>query len=104
MTDELKLKLSLLPEEPGVYRYRNREGTIIYVGKAKNLKRRVNSYFNREHASLRTTMLVRNIADMEYTVVNTEEEALDLENALIKEHQPRYNVMLKDDKSYPAPI
>ena len=101
MTDALKLKLSLLPEEPGVYRYRNREGTIIYVGKAKNLKRRVSSYFNREHTSLRTTMLVRNIADLEYTVVNTEEEALDLENALIKEHQPRYNVLLKDDKSYP---
>lgn len=101
MTDNLKLKISLLPEEPGVYRYRNREGTIIYVGKAKNLKRRVNSYFNREHPSVRTTMLVRNIADLEYTVVNTEEEALDLENALIKEHQPRYNVLLKDDKSYP---
>ena len=101
MIDDLKLKLSLLPDEPGVYRYRNREGTIIYVGKAKNLKRRVNSYFNREHASLRTTMLVRNIADLEYTVVNTEEEALDLENALIKEFQPRYNVLLKDDKSYP---
>ncbi len=101
MTDQLKLKLSLLPEGPGVYRYRNSEGVIIYVGKAKNLKRRVNSYFNREHASLRTTMLVRNIADMEYTVVNTEEEALDLENALIKEYQPRYNVLLKDDKSYP---
>ena len=101
MTDDLKLKLSLLPEEPGVYRYRNREGTIIYVGKAKNLKRRVNSYFNREHESVRTTMLVRNIADLEYTVVNTEEEALDLENALIKEYQPRYNVLLKDDKSYP---
>ena len=101
MTDQLKLKLSLMPDEPGVYRYLNREGTIIYVGKAKNLKRRVNSYFNREHASLRTTMLVRNIHDLEYTVVNTEEEALDLENALIKEYQPRYNVMLKDDKSYP---
>ena len=101
MTDDFKLKLSLLPDEPGVYRYRNREGTIIYVGKAKNLKRRVNSYFNREHASVRTTMLVRNIADLEYTVVNTEEEALDLENALIKEFQPRYNVLLKDDKSYP---
>ena len=101
MTDDLKLKLSLLPDEPGVYRYRNREGTIIYVGKAKNLKRRVNSYFNREHESVRTTMLVRNIADLEYTVVNTEEEALDLENALIKEYQPRYNVLLKDDKSYP---
>lgn len=101
MNEQLKLKLSLLPDEPGVYRYRNREGTIIYVGKAKNLKRRVNSYFNREHTSVRTTMLVRNIADLEYTVVNTEEEALDLENALIKEFQPRYNVLLKDDKSYP---
>lgn len=101
MTDDLKLKLSLLPEDPGVYRYRNREGVIIYVGKAKNLRRRVHSYFNREHASLRTTMLVRNIADLEYTVVNTEEEALDLENALIKEYQPHYNVLLKDDKSYP---
>ena len=101
MTDDLKLKLSLLPDEPGVYRYRNREGTIIYVGKAKNLKRRVNSYFNREHESVRTTMLVRNIVDLEYTVVNTEEEALDLENALINEYQPRYNVLLKDDKSYP---
>lgn len=72
MTDELKLKLSLLPDVPGVYRYRNREGVIIYVGKAKNLKRRVNSYFNREHSSLRTTMLVRNIADLEYTIVNTD--------------------------------
>lgn len=101
MTDDLKLKLSLLPDEPGVYRYSNREGAIIYVGKAKNLKRRVNSYFNREHESVRTTMLVHNIADLEYTVVNTEEEALDLENTLIKEYQPRYNVLLKDDKSYP---
>ena len=101
MTDDLKLKLSLIPEDPGVYRYLNREGTIIYVGKAKNLRRRVHSYFNREHAALRTTMLVRNIADLEYTVVNTEEEALDLENALIKEYKPHYNVMLKDDKSYP---
>ncbi|MBR4829906.1 MAG: excinuclease ABC subunit C [Muribaculaceae bacterium] len=101
MTEDLKLKLSLLPDEPGVYRYKNREGTIIYVGKAKNLKRRVNSYFNRDHATVRTNLLVRNIDDLEYTVVNTEEEALDLENSLIKEYQPRYNVLLKDDKSYP---
>jgi excinuclease ABC subunit C len=101
MTDELRLKISLLPEQPGVYRYRNSDGEIIYVGKAKNLKRRVSSYFNREHTVRRTAMLVRNIADMEYTVVNTEEEALDLENSLIKEFQPRYNVLLKDDKSYP---
>lgn len=101
MRDELKLKISLLPDSPGVYRYKNRDGVIIYVGKAKNLKRRVNSYFNREHSVLRTNMLVRNIWDMEYTVVNTEEEALDLENSLIKEFQPHYNVLLKDDKSYP---
>ncbi len=101
MSDELKLKVSLLPETPGVYRYLNQDGEIIYVGKAKNLKRRVSSYFNREHAVARTRMLVRNIHDMIYTVVNTEEEALDLENSLIKEFKPRYNVLLKDDKSYP---
>lgn len=101
MTDELKLKISLLPETPGVYRYYNKDGVIIYVGKAKNLKRRVSSYFNKVHTVQRTNMLVRNIHDLQYTVVNTEEEALDLENSLIKEFQPRYNVLLKDDKSYP---
>ena len=90
-----------MPDSPGVYRYKNKEGTIIYVGKAKNLKRRVSSYFNRVHSVLRTNMLVKNIWDMEYTVVNSEEEALDLENSLIKEYQPHYNVLLKDDKSYP---
>ena len=101
MRDELRLKVSLLPDSPGVYRYLNRDGVIIYVGKAKNLKRRVSSYFNRVHTVHRTNMLVRNIWDMQYTVVNTEEEALDLENSLIKEFQPHYNVLLKDDKSYP---
>lgn len=101
MSDELKLKISLLPDSPGVYRYKNSDGEIIYVGKAKNLKRRVSSYFNKVHAVARTNVLVRNIHDLEYTVVNNEEEALDLENSLIKELQPRYNVMLKDDKSYP---
>jgi excinuclease ABC subunit C len=101
LREELKLKVSLLPDSPGVYRYKNKEGTIIYVGKAKNLKRRVSSYFNRVHSVLRTNMLVKNIWDMEYTVVNSEEEALDLENSLIKEYQPHYNVLLKDDKSYP---
>lgn len=101
MREELKLKVSLLPDSPGVYCYKNKEGTIIYVGKAKNLKRRVSSYFNRVHSVLRTNMLVKNIWDMEYTVVNSEEEALDLENSLIKEYQPHYNVLLKDDKSYP---
>ncbi len=101
MRDELKLKVSLLPEEPGVYRYFNEAGEIIYVGKAKNLRRRVSSYFNREHTVYRTSVLVRHIHDVAYTVVNTEEEALDLENSLIKEFQPHYNVLLKDDKSYP---
>ncbi len=81
--------------------YYNAEGTVIYVGKAKNLKRRVSSYFNREHESVRTRLLVRAIADMSYIVVPTEEDALNLENSLIKEHKPRYNVLLKDDKSYP---
>lgn len=101
MRDELKLKISLLPTSPGVYQYLNKEGTVIYVGKAKNLKRRVSSYFNRVHPVVRTNLLVRNIWDMKYIVVNSEEEALDLENSLIKEFQPRYNVLLKDDKSYP---
>lgn len=98
---ELKVKLNTMPESPGVYRYFDKEGTVIYVGKAKNLKRRVNSYFNRVHPTLRTNMLVRNIWDLKYVVVNSEEEALDLENSLIKEFQPHYNVLLKDDKSYP---
>lgn len=101
MREELKMKISLLPSSPGVYQYLNTEGTVIYVGKAKNLKRRVSSYFNRVHPVVRTNLLVRNIWDMKYIVVNSEEEALDLENSLIKEYQPRYNVLLKDDKSYP---
>ena len=91
----------MLPDSPGVYMYLNAEGTVIYVGKAKRLKRRVSSYFNRVHPVLRTNMLVRHIHDLRYIVVNTEEEALDLENSLIKTHQPHYNVLLKDDKSYP---
>ena len=101
MRDELKIKISLLPSSPGVYQYLNKEGTVIYVGKAKNLKRRVSSYFNRVHPVVRTNLLVRNIWDLKYIVVNSEEEALDLENNLIKEYKPRYNVLLKDDKSYP---
>ena len=84
-----------------MYQYLNKEGTVIYVGKAKNLKRRVSSYFNRVHPVVRTNLLVRNIWDLKYIVVNSEEEALDLENNLIKEYKPRYNVLLKDDKSYP---
>ena len=99
MTPELKLKISLLPDSPGVYMYFNAQGTVIYVGKAKRLKRRVSSYFNRVHPVVRTNMLVRHIHDLKYIVVNTEEEALDLENSLIKTHQPHYNVRVKDDKS-----
>lgn len=98
---ELKEKISILPDTPGCYLYYDAEGNVIYVGKAKNLKRRVSSYFNRTHESVRTMLLVRNIADMRYIVVPTEQDALNLENSLIKEYKPHYNVLLKDDKSYP---
>ena len=98
---QLQEKIAILPDTPGVYIYYNAEGQVIYVGKAKNLKRRVSSYFNREHEVVRTRLLVRAIHDMDYIVVPTEQDALNLENSLIKEHQPRYNVLLKDDKSYP---
>ena len=97
----LEEKISILPDTPGVYMYYDSEGTVIYVGKAKNLKRRVSSYFNRTHDSLRTNLRVRAIVDMSYIVVPTEQDALNLEASMIKEHQPRYNVLLKDDKSYP---
>ena len=100
-SQQLQEKISVLPDTPGVYIYYNAEGEVIYVGKAKNLKRRVSSYFNREHEVVRTRLLVRAIHDMNYIVVPTEQDALNLENSLIKEHQPRYNVLLKDDKSYP---
>ena len=98
---KLEEKIRILPTTPGVYMYLDREGKVIYVGKAKNLRRRVSSYFNRTHDSVRTNLLVRAIADMKYIVVPTEQDALNLENSMIKEHQPRYNVLLKDDKSYP---
>lgn len=91
-----------LPESPGIYQYLDTGGTIIYVGKAKNLKRRVSSYFNREHEPGKTRVLVSKIADIRYIVVNTEEDALLLENNLIKKYRPRYNVLLKDDKTYPS--
>ncbi|MDE5774148.1 MAG: excinuclease ABC subunit UvrC [Muribaculaceae bacterium] len=99
--EQLRKKILALPESPGVYMYLDRHGNVIYVGKAKRLKRRVSSYFNRRHDSTRTNLLVRNIVDMRFIVVATEEDALHLENAMIKEYQPRYNVLLKDDKSYP---
>lgn len=101
MNGVLKEKISLLPDLPGCYIYYDKNGTVIYVGKAKKLKRRVSSYFNRVHDSAKTKVLVRNIADMRYIVVGTEDDALHLENSLIKEYKPRYNILLKDDKSYP---
>lgn len=91
-----------LPELPGCYQYLDDNGTIIYVGKAKNLKRRVSSYFNREHDNFKTSILVSKIWDIKYIVVNTEEDALLLENNLIKQWNPRYNILLKDGKTYPS--
>ena len=99
--EKLKEKIAILPDTPGVYTYYDKTGKVIYVGKAKNLKRRVSSYFNRTHDCLRTNLLVQNIADMSYIVVPTEQDALNLENSMIKEYKPHYNVLLKDDKSYP---
>lgn len=98
---ELQAKLAVVPELPGVYTYYDAGGTVIYVGKAKNLRRRVSSYFNKTHDVTRTNLLVRAIADLSYIVVPTEQDALNLENSMIKEYKPRYNVLLKDDKSYP---
>ena len=100
--EHIKNILSVIPESPGCYQYFDEKGTIIYVGKAKNLKRRVYSYFAKEHESRKTRVLVTRIADIRYIVVNTEEDALLLENNLIKKYRPRYNVLLKDDKSYPS--
>lgn len=101
-SDYLKGIVMNLPEKPGIYQYLNSEESIIYVGKAKNLKRRVYSYFSKEHEPGKTRVLVSKIADIRYIVVNTEEDALLLENNLIKKHRPRYNVLLKDDKTYPS--
>ena len=99
---KLKLIVSRLPEKPGSYQYYDAEGTIIYVGKAKNLKARVSSYFHTEVDRYKTKVLVSKIHDISYTVVNTEEDALLLENSLIKKYNPRYNVLLKDGKTYPS--
>ena len=100
--DHISLLLKRIPESPGVYQYFDKDGQIIYVGKAKNLHRRVNSYFNKDHQSSKTRQLVAHIADIRYVVVDNEQDAFLLENNLIKQYQPRYNILLKDGKSYPS--
>lgn len=99
--EDLQLKLKTLPEKPGVYQYFDSSGTIIYVGKAKNLKKRVTSYFNKNQENGKTVLLVKRITDIQYIVVDSELDALLLENNLIKKYQPKYNIQLKDDKTYP---
>ncbi|MGB0916514.1 MAG: GIY-YIG nuclease family protein, partial [Flavobacteriales bacterium] len=100
--ENIKTILKTIPENPGVYQYFNSEGTILYVGKAKNLKKRVSSYFTKDkYDSRKTALLVRKIVDIKFIVVESELDALLLENNLIKQHQPKYNVLLKDDKTFP---
>ncbi|MEA5129563.1 MAG: excinuclease ABC subunit UvrC [Proteiniphilum sp.] len=101
MTDEIKNTLAVIPHQPGCYQFFDENGTVIYVGKAKDLKKRVSSYFNKHHEHPKTRILVRKIRQIKYIVVNSEEDTFLLENNLIKKLRPRYNVMLKDDKSYP---
>ena len=101
MNERLKESLKLLPELPGCYLYYNKDNEIIYVGKAKILKRRVKSYFNKKHDSVKVNILVSQIDHLEYIITNTEVEALILESHLIKKHKPKYNILLKDDKKYP---
>ncbi len=97
----IDVQLKTLPDSPGVYQFFDSDGNILYVGKAKNLKKRVSSYFTKAHQQGKTRVMVRKIHDIRHIVVPTESDALLLENNLIKEHQPRYNVLLRDDKSYP---
>ena len=99
--DYLKSLIAVLPHQPGIYQYFDSTGKIIYIGKAKDLRKRVSSYFTKQHEHRKTALLVRNIADIKHMVVESEQDALLLENNLIKKYQPRYNIRLKDDKSYP---
>jgi excinuclease ABC subunit C len=101
MSTPLEVQIKTLPNAPGVYQYYDKENTILYVGKAKNLKKRVSSYFTKNHDNAKTRVLVRKIVTIQHIVVNSEKDALLLENNLIKKYQPRYNIMLKDDKTYP---
>ena len=97
----VQLQISTLPNSPGVYQYYDKNEKLLYVGKAKNLKKRVASYFTKQHDNARTRLLVKKIKTIKHIMVATETDALLLENNLIKKYQPRYNVLLKDDKSYP---
>ncbi len=101
MNELLKETIKLVPEQPGCYLYYDKDGEIIYVGKAKNLKRRVYSYFHKQHDSVKTSVLVSQIEKLEYIITDSEVEALILESHLIKKHKPKYNILLKDDKKYP---
>ena len=101
MTEALKFQVQSLPQSPGVYQFYDKNDNLLYIGKAKNLKKRVSSYFNKSHDVERTRILVSRIRKLHPIVVETEMDALLLENNLIKKYQPRYNILLKDDKSYP---
>ena len=101
-SDVIKQKINSLPQKPGVYQYLDAEGNIIYIGKARNLKKRVSSYFNKEHTNAKLKLLIKKISQIEIILVKSEFDALLLENNLIKQYQPRFNVLLKDDKTYPG--
>src|SRR6187551_937740 len=101
MNDAIRHQLASLPDDPGIYRFYNSDSTLIYVGKAKSIKKRVSSYFVKAHDSRKTEKLVSEIVKIEYTIANTEFDALLMENNFIKQNQPKYNILLKDDKTFP---
>ena len=100
-SEEIETKLALLPEQPGVYLWKDKDGTIIYIGKALNLKHRIKNYLNPAGKDLKTEHLIKNIADLDYIITNSEADAFILEATLVKRYRPKYNIMLKDDKRYP---